>query len=124
MVATLNLLQCFSELNDYWSPRVVGKVNDQFVKVAKLLGELTWHEHEDEDELFQVIKGNLRIQIEGQADVNLSPNDFCIVPRGTRHNPIAEEECWIVLIETVTTKHTGDVITAQTRSIDDQLGAA
>ena len=124
MVASLNLPQCCGELNDYWSPRVVGKVNDQFVKVAKLLGELTWHKHQDEDELFQVIKGNLRIQIEGQADVNLSANDFCIVPRGTLHNPIAEKECWIVLIETVTTKHTGDVITAQTRSIDEQLGAA
>lgn len=122
MIAPINFLNSFSELNDHWSPRAVGKVNDQFVKVAKLLGELTWHKHDDEDELFHVIKGTLRIQIDGQADVHLSKHDFCIIPRGILHNPVAEEECWIVLIETVTTKHTGDVMIAQTRSLEEQLG--
>ena len=124
MISPVNLLECFNALDDYWSPRVIGKFNDQYVKVAKLLGELAWHKHDGEDELFQVIKGTLRIQIQGQADVELSPSEFCIVPRGVLHNPIAAEECWIVLIETITTKHTGDVMTAQTRSIEEQLREA
>jgi mannose-6-phosphate isomerase-like protein (cupin superfamily) len=124
MILSVNLLNACSELTDHWSPRVVGNVNDQYVKVAKLLGELAWHKHDDEDELFQVIKGQLRIQIQDQPDVELSAGDFCVIPRGTLHNPVAERECWIVLIETVTTKHTGDVETPRTRSIAEQLAQA
>jgi quercetin dioxygenase-like cupin family protein len=121
MIASINLLQTCAALTDLWSPKVIGKVNDQYVKVAKLQGEFVWHKHDDEDEFFQVLKGSMRIQIEGQPDVDLSPGDFCVIPRGTLHNPIAEHECWIVLIETVTTQHTGDVQTPRTRSIEDQL---
>lgn len=108
-------------LTDYWSPKVVGRVNDQYVKVAKLLGQLAWHRHDDEDELFQVVRGRLRIEFEGGAETVLNPGEFCVVPRGVLHNPVAEEECWIVLIETVTTRHTGDVETPRTRSIEEQL---
>ena len=122
MISSINLLQACTELTDLWSPKVIGKVNDQHVKVAKLQGEFVWHKHDHEDELFQVLRGNMRIQIHDQPDVELSPGDFCVIPRGTLHNPIAEEECWIVLIETVTTQHTGDVQTSRTRSIEDQLG--
>jgi len=121
MISSINLLQACTELTDLWSPKVIGKVNDQHVKVAKLQGEFVWHKHDHEDELFQVLRGNMRIQIHDQPDVELSPGDFCVIPRGTLHNPIAEEECWIVLIETVTTQHTGDIQTPRTRSIEDQL---
>jgi len=121
MIASINLLQSCAELTDLWSPKVIGQVNDQYIKVAKLQGEFVWHKHDHEDELFQVLRGSMRIQIQGQPDVELSTGDFCVIPRGTLHNPIAEQECFIVLIETVTTQHTGDVQTPRTRSIEDQL---
>ncbi|WP_250445953.1 cupin domain-containing protein [Actinotalea sp. C106] len=107
---------------DHWTPRVVGRVNDQYVKVAKLLGELVWHAHEHEDEMFLVLSGRLRIQLEGAADVELGPGQFYVVPRGVRHNPVADEEVHIVLIETVTTTHTGDVTVAGTVPVDQQVG--
>ena len=108
-------------LTDHWSPRVVGRVNDQYVKVAKLLGEFVWHAHPDEDELFQVIYGTLVIQLEDRDDVTVGPGEFFVVPKGVRHNPIAAEEVGIILIETVTTTHTGDVVTDRTKSLDEQL---
>ena len=122
MIASLNLLQAAADLTDLWSPKVIAQVNDQYVKVAKLQGEFVWHKHDNEDELFQVLRGSMRIQIENQPDVELRTGDICVIPRGTLHNPIAEQECWIALIETVTTQHTGDTQTPRTRSIQDQLG--
>ena len=91
------------------------------MKVAKLLGELVWHAHDDEDELFLVVSGHLRIQLEGRDEVRLGPGEFFVVPRGVRHNPIAEDEVHIVLVETVTTAHTGSVVVEGTRSIEEQL---
>lgn len=121
MIRATNFIHAFSAVTEFWSPKVVGRVNDQFVKVAKIKGEIAWHKHDDEDELFLVVKGKLRIQFEGAAETSLSEGDFCVVPRGTLHNPVADEECWIVLIETVTTKHTGDVMTPLTKSIESQM---
>jgi mannose-6-phosphate isomerase-like protein (cupin superfamily) len=118
----VNLAAELQKVTEHWSPRVVGRVNDQYVKVAKLLGEFVWHAHDQEDELFQVVYGRLRIQLEGDREVVLGPGDFYVVPRGVRHNPIAEEEVGIVLIETVTTAHTGDVVTERTVPLDWQLG--
>ncbi len=114
-----NLESEFDEITEYWSPRIVEQVNNQFVKLAKLKGEFTWHKHDDEDELFYVIKGNLTIQYENDS-VKLGPGDIHVVPRDTLHNPVADEECWICLIETVTTKHTGDVVSPLTKSIAQQ----
>ncbi len=111
----------FRSLEDFWSPRVVARVNDQYVKVAKAKGSLAWHKHDDEDELFHVIKGRLRIEYEGGKCVDLGPGDLHVVPRNTLHNPIADDECWILLVETVTTKHTGDVVMEKTKSIEEQL---
>jgi mannose-6-phosphate isomerase-like protein (cupin superfamily) len=110
------------QVTAHWTPRVVGRVNDQYVKVAKLLGELVWHAHENEDEMFLVVSGQLVIQMEGAEDVELGPGQFFVVPRGVRHNPVAKEEVHIVLIETVTTAHTGDVTVAGTVPLDRQLG--
>jgi len=112
----------FEDVTEYWSPKVVARVNDQYVKVAKLHGQFVWHDHANEDELFFVVRGRLKIEYEGGHFVDLPAGSMHVVPRGTLHNPVAEEECWIVLIEPVQTKHTGDVDSPLTKSIEDQLG--
>lgn len=121
MSEPVNIDRAFGNVTEFWSPKVVGRVNDQYVKLARVKGSLTWHRHDAEDEMFLVIKGRLRIEIEGRDDVLLEDGEFFIVPRGVRHNPVAEDECLIMLIETVSTSHTGDVIIDRTRSIEDQL---
>jgi mannose-6-phosphate isomerase-like protein (cupin superfamily) len=107
-------------LSEHWSPRVVAKVDDAYVKVAKVQGTLAWHSHDDEDEFFYVLSGSLRIEMEDRA-VELNAGDAFVVPKGVRHNPVAEHECLVMLIERKTTQHTGDTVTAKTRSIADQL---
>lgn len=116
----VNFASALGEVTEYFTPRVVGQVNDQYVKVAKLKGEFVWHDHPDEDEMFIVIYGRLQIHFE-DWEVILGPGDFCIVPKKIRHKPVAEEECGIVLIETVTTRHTGDIETPMTVAIDAQF---
>jgi mannose-6-phosphate isomerase-like protein (cupin superfamily) len=123
MLSTASIAAELDQVREHWTPRVVGQVNDQYVKVAKLLGELVWHDHADEDELFLVVYGQLRIELQGQDDVHLSPGEFFVVPKGVRHNPVADQEVGIVLIETVTTAHTGDVVVDGTVPIDDQLSS-
>lgn len=107
-------------LTELWSPRVVGEIDDAYVKVAKVHGSLAWHSHENEDELFLILKGHLRIEMEGET-VELNEGEMFVVPKGVRHNPVAEEECHILLIEKKTTQHTGDVKTEKTRSLAEQL---
>jgi len=121
MIHPVNLQAALASVTEYWSPKVVQRVNDQYVKVAKLKGNLAWHMHDHEDELFQVIYGSLRIEFKNDAEVILKPGEVCVVPKGVLHNPVADEECGIVLIETISTKHTGDVITPHTKSIAEQL---
>lgn len=116
----MNLTKAAKALDEYWSPRVVGEVNDQYVKVAKLKGEFTWHKHDAEDELFLILEGSLVIEYEDQ-EVVLNAGDMHIVKRGVMHNPKASEECLVALIETKTTLHTGDLVTDQTKSIEAQL---
>jgi mannose-6-phosphate isomerase-like protein (cupin superfamily) len=120
MIDPVSLSAALEQVTEYWTPRVVGRVNDQYVKVAKLKGELVWHDHEHEDEMFLVVYGNLTIQFEDR-DVHLAPGQFCVVPKKTRHNPVAQEECGIVLIETVTTLHTGDLVVPGTVPLERQL---
>ena len=110
------------QVHAHWTPRVIGRVNDQYVKVAKLLGELVWHTHDAEDEMFLVIAGRLRIQLPNTEEVVLTPGQFYVVPRGVQHNPIADEEVEIVLIETVSTEHTGDVVVEGTVPVVSQVG--
>ena len=121
MLKAVNIGAALDTVAQTWSPKVVGHVNDQYVKVAKLHGDLMWHKHDDEDELFWVVKGRLKIELEGQDPVQLGAGEFFVVPKGVMHNPVAADECWIVLIETVSTKHTGDTVTERTRSIEQQL---
>lgn len=110
------------QVRAHWTPRVVGRVNDQYIKVAKLLGELVWHAHEAEDEMFLVVTGRLRIQLPDDVQVVLTPGQFYVVPRGVQHNPVADEEVEIVLIETVTTAHTGDIVVDGTVPVEQQVG--
>jgi quercetin dioxygenase-like cupin family protein len=102
----------------------VGRVNDQFIKVARVQGEFPWHTHEREDEMFLVLRGELTIGRSAQdgGALTLRAGEFFVVPRGVRHNTSAAVETWIALIETVTTEHTGSEVTAMTRSIAEQLG--
>lgn len=108
-------------LTEYWSPRVVGELDDSYLKVAKLLGTFGWHSHDDEDELFLVLAGKLRIELETGA-VELAEGELFVVPKGVRHNPVAQAECLILLIERQSTLHTGNQVTERTRSIAQQLG--
>ena len=109
-----------SALSEYWSPRVIAEVDDAYVKVAKVHGTLAWHSHDDEDEFFYVLAGSLRIEMEDRA-VELRAGDAFVVPKGVRHNPVADRECLVMLIERKTTQHTGATVTDKTRSIADQL---
>ena len=112
--------QIAASLTEHWSPRVIAELDDSYIKVAKVLGSLAWHSHDQEDEMFLVLKGHLRIEMEtGVAE--LSEGEMFVVPKGVRHNPVAEEECHILLIERKSTVHTGDVATDKTRSLADQL---
>jgi mannose-6-phosphate isomerase-like protein (cupin superfamily) len=109
-----------ASLSEFWSPRVIGEVDDAFIKVAKVQGSLTWHSHDNEDELFYILKGSLRIEMQDGA-VDLNEGDMFIVPKGVLHNPVAEEECHVLLVERKSTQHTGNVVTDKTRSIQEQL---
>lgn len=102
------------------SPRDIVAVDDAYIKVARLQGQLVWHSHPDEDEMFSVLKGRLRMEMDGGA-VELGEGEMFVVPKGVRHNPLAEQECHVLLIQRKSTAHTGDVITDKTRSIEQQL---
>jgi mannose-6-phosphate isomerase-like protein (cupin superfamily) len=104
----VNLAEKFSKFTDYYNPRIVGELNDSHVKVVKLKGEFVWHHHENEDELFLVVKGELRMCLR-DGDVVIGPGEFFIVPRGVEHMPVADEETDIVLIEPKSTLNTGNV---------------
>ncbi len=112
--------QIAAALSEHWSPRVVGEIDDSYIKVAKVLGTFGWHSHEDEDELFFILKGHLRIEMKGGA-VELSEGEMFVVPKGVQHNPVAQEECHLMLIERKSTLHTGNTITDRTRSLEEQL---
>jgi mannose-6-phosphate isomerase-like protein (cupin superfamily) len=112
-----------ASLDELWSPRVVGEIDDAYVKVAKVQGTFGWHHHADEDELFLVLAGQLRIELRDGA-IELAEGGMFIVPRGVEHNPVAERECLLMLIERKSTLHTGNVVNARTRSIEEQLRPA
>lgn len=113
-------LKAAESLEEFWSPRVIAELDNSYVKVARLKGTLAWHSHEDEDELFLVLRGRLRIEFES-GHVELEEGDLYVVPKGVRHNPVAEDECLVMLIERKSTLHTGTIRTAKTRDIAEQL---
>jgi len=107
-------------LAELWSPRVVGELDDSYVKVAKVHGTFGWHNHEHEDELFFILKGRLRIEMESGSAV-LDEGEMFVVPKGVQHNPVAEQECLVMLIERKSTLHSGNVVNENTRSLAEQL---
>jgi mannose-6-phosphate isomerase-like protein (cupin superfamily) len=109
-----------ASLTELWSPRVIAELDDSFVKVAKVHGSLAWHSHDGEDELFVILEGSLRIEME-ERTVVLHEGDLYVVPKGVRHNPVADDECLVMLVERKTTLHTGNEITDRTRSIAEQM---
>ena len=110
----VNLAETFEQFSDYWSPKIVGDINDVDVKVVKLRGEFVWHHHEREDELFLVVKGRLRMQLR-DGDREVGPGEFIIVPRGTEHCPLAlTDEVHVLLLEPKGTLNTGNVINERT----------
>ena len=112
-VEKVNLAEKFSRFSEHWQPKVVGELNGQQVKVAKLLGPFEWHHHEAEDELFLVVKGRLTMELRDKT-VELLPGEFLIVPRGVEHRPVAEQEVEVVLFEPASTLNTGNVRSERT----------
>ena len=104
----VNLSKKFGRINAYWNPKIAGEFNDSYVKLVKLKGEFIWHHHEQEDELFLVVKGTLRMRFRDR-EVSIREGEFLIVPRGVEHLPVAEEEVHVVLLEPKSTLNTGNV---------------
>lgn len=116
----VDLAEKLSLFSEYWSPKVVARLNDYQIKVVKVKGEFVWHSHEDTDELFVVVAGDLRIQLR-DGDVRLGPGQLFVVPRGVEHCPIAEGEVHALLIEPIGVVNTGDAGGGMTASYDDSL---
>lgn len=112
-VEKVNIAQKLSLFHDHWSPRIVGELNDSHVKLVKLRGEFIWHHHDNEDELFLVVKGRLLIQMRDQ-EIWLEEGEFVIIPRGVEHKPVAENEVHVLLLEPKTTLNTGTVQSERT----------
>ncbi len=113
----VNLSQKLALISEYWSPKAVGAVNDFHVKLVKLKGEFVWHAHEREDELFLVLKGRLRLQLRHE-EILVEPGEFLIVPSGTEHRPVADEEVHVLLLEPASTVNTGTSGGERTRQVE------
>jgi quercetin dioxygenase-like cupin family protein len=117
----MNLKEKFSNIDHYFSPRIIDEVNDQYVKVAKIKGQdLPWHNHENEDELFYIVEGELLMEIENKQPFTMKKGDLYVVKKGINHRVSSAEECLIMLIESKTTAHTGKVKSEITKSIEEQ----
>jgi mannose-6-phosphate isomerase-like protein (cupin superfamily) len=116
----VNLQDKFKLFNEYWTPKIIGELNGQQVKLAKLKGEFVWHDHKDEDEMFLIIKGGLQIQFRDKT-INLREGEMYIVPKGVEHNPVAKEEAWVLFFEPATTKHTGNIKDQRSVEIQDWI---
>ena len=104
----INLKEKFTKFSDHWHPRIIGALNGQAVKIAKVKGDFVWHSHKDEDELFYIIKGTLKIEFR-DGFKTLQEGEMLVIPRGVEHRPIAEEEVHLMLFEPMETKHTGNI---------------
>ena len=109
----VDIKEKFSQFSDHWSPKIVGELNGQLVKLAKLKGEFVWHHHEKEDELFMVIKGELTIKLKDK-DIHLTEGQFFIIPKGVEHMPVAKKECHVMLFEPKAVLNTGNVVNEKT----------
>jgi mannose-6-phosphate isomerase-like protein (cupin superfamily) len=104
----VNLLQKFQLFDEHWSPKIVGELNNQQVKLGKFMGPFIWHHHDDEDEFFYVVKGSFTMEFKDK-NIDLNEGDFLIVPKGVEHRPNAKEEAWVMMFEPATTLNTGNI---------------
>jgi mannose-6-phosphate isomerase-like protein (cupin superfamily) len=109
----VNLAEKLSQFTEHWSPKIVGEVNDSYVKLVKFTGEFVWHHHDREDEMFLVLKGRLLMKLR-DGDLTVGPGEFVIVPRGVEHMPVAEAETHVLLFEPRSTLNTGNVVNERT----------
>jgi mannose-6-phosphate isomerase-like protein (cupin superfamily) len=116
----VNLQDKFGQFHEHWSPKIVGEVNDSYVKLVKFLGEFVWHHHDNEDELFLVTKGTMRMRFRDR-DVMVGEGEFIVVPRGVEHMPVAEHEVQVILLEPKSTLNTGNVRNERTLVKLDRL---
>ena len=116
----INLNQKFGLFHEYWSPKIVGELNDAYIKLAKLKGEFDWHHHDNEDELFFVVKGQLTIKFRDK-DLVLSAGELVVIPKGVDHLPVAAEEVQVMLIEPKGTLNTGNVVTEKTKQVLERI---
>jgi mannose-6-phosphate isomerase-like protein (cupin superfamily) len=119
-MAKVNLAAKFAQVTEPWSPAIVGELNDHLVKVAKFQGPFIWHHHDQEDELFYVVRGRFRMEYRDHSEW-IEPGEFVIVPRGVEHRPVAETEVEVLLFEPATTLNTGNVRNERTRETLDRL---
>ncbi|MDF1667041.1 MAG: cupin domain-containing protein [Planctomycetota bacterium] len=120
MTTKVNVNDKFKLFTEQWTPKVVGQVNDQHVKIARIQGDFVWHKHDNEDEMFMVIDGEIDIEFRDKT-VHLTVGEFMVVPKGVEHRPRAQKEAKIMLIEPVTTLNTGDQVTEQTQEVLETL---
>lgn len=116
----VSLADKLESFHDFWSPKIIGELNDSFVKLVKLKGEFVWHHHDAEDELFLVIKGTLLMKLKDR-DVHVEEGEFIIIPRGVEHLPVAEDEVHVLLLEPKTTLNTGNVVSERTVAELDRI---
>ena len=117
----MNLKEKLSEITDYFSPKILGEVNDVFIKLVKIKGnKVPWHNHKNDDELFHVLSGSLLFEVENQEAFTMNSGDIFIVKRGLNHRVSSKEECHIMLVENKTTLHTGEIVNEITKSIKEQ----
>ncbi len=109
-----NLLEKFDSFSDHWNPRIIGQLNGQAVKIAKIQGEFVWHSHENEDEMFYVVKGAISIELRDKM-IDLQEGEFTIIPKGVEHKPSAKEEAFIMMFEPLETLNTGNIKNELTR---------
>ncbi|HXE76205.1 MAG TPA: cupin domain-containing protein [Candidatus Xenobia bacterium] len=116
----VNLAEKFARFSEHWKPKIVGEVNDSYVKLVKFKGEFVWHHHENEDEMFLVVRGALRMKLRDR-EITLDPGEFVIIPRGVEHLPVADEEVEVVLFEPRTTLNTGNVQNERTLPVLERI---
>ena len=111
----INLSGKFNLFSEYWSPKIIGELNGQQVKLVKLKGEFVFHQHADEDELFFVVKGSFKMEYRNKT-VQVNEGEMVIVPKGVEHKPVAEDEAWVMLFEPASTLNTGNVTSEKTKT--------
>jgi mannose-6-phosphate isomerase-like protein (cupin superfamily) len=117
MIKVVNLAQKFNQVHEHWRPRIAAELNENYIKLARLKGEFMWHHHDDEDELFLVVKGTLTIKLHDR-DLHIRPGEFVVIPKGVDHFPVAEEEVEVLLVEPKSTLNTGNVKNEKTVAAD------